>query len=220
MKRSFQDWEEEALRLTFGIRRVRNHPAMTSWMECDPPLSDFEKNSIIYFREPLIDRVDFWNEDELKFYFIAPFMRFIGLFNDKYATFTQRLIVEKVKDIHGKEVELYGRPEYLVAIGQQNPRQPFFFLKEYKPEKRGNNDPLGQLLSAMIAAQHKNKVDFPLKGCYVLGRNWFFVILFPDGLYVVSDAFVATQDDVFQIYKIFKTAKAEIEALIERSNFV
>ena len=176
MRKSFQEWEEEELRLTFGIHRVRNHPDLVSWVNADAEITPFEIDIIKYLRDLLMDRVDFWNEDELKFQFIAPFMRFVNLNTDQYSTFTQRLISEKVKSQQGDEIELYGRPEYIIAVGQQRPRQPFFFIKEYKPEKRSSNDPLGQLMAAMIAAQHKNKVEFPLKGCYVLGRNWFFEI--------------------------------------------
>lgn len=219
MKKSFQEWEEEEIRISFGIKRVRKHEALLSWINADAHITDFEKNIILYLQDLLIDKADFWNEDELKFHFIAPFVRFVNLNTDKYSTFTQRHISQKLKDVNNQEIELYGKPEYFVAMGLQKPRQPFFFVKEYKPEKRGSNDPLGQLLAAMIAAQRKNEIAFPLKGCYVIGRNWFFVILLPDGIYSVSDAFVATQEDIFQIFKILKNTKLAIEDLIQKYNF-
>ena len=219
MKKSFQDWKEEELRLAFGLKKVRNHPLLLEWIQKDAPISQKDYDDIDGLRVFASDRINFFNADELEFHFIAPFVKIVNLFGERFSTFTQRPIKEKVKDISGNEVNLYGIPEFFVAIGLQRPRQPFFFVKEYKPEQRGNNDPLGQLMAAMIAAQHKNKVEFPLKGCYVLGRNWFFIILTPDGVYSVSDAFVSTQDDIFQIFKVLKNTKTEIERLIERYDF-
>jgi hypothetical protein len=214
MKQPFKDWEEETLSLTFGLNKVKDHPILLDWINSDSIISERNIEKIRELQLFLLERINYWNEDELKFHFLAPFMNLPFLFGERYSTFTQRQMQEKVKNVHGVEVDLYGIPEVCIAIGKQNPRQPFFFVKEYKPEKRGNNDPLGQLLAAMVASQHKNKVDFALRGCYVLGRNWFFVVLLPDGTYSVSDAFVSTQDDIFQIYKILIATKAEIERLI------
>jgi hypothetical protein len=214
MKQPFKDWEEETLSLTFGLNKVKDHPILLDWIQSEAVVSDENREFIEKLRAFAAERINYWNSAELKFHFIAPFVQLIDLFTAHYSTFAGRLIKEKIKNIDGNTVEIHVSPEYLVAIGQQNPRQPFFFVKEYKPEKRGNNDPLGQLLAAMVASQHKNKVDFALRGCYVLGRNWFFVVLLPDGTYSVSDAFVSTQDDIFQIYKILIATKAEIERLI------
>lgn len=49
--------------------------------------------------------------------------------------------------------------------------EPHFFLPEYKPEKNRDNDPLGQLLIAMVAAREANKDDNPMYGIYINGRN-------------------------------------------------
>ena len=92
-------------------------------------------------------------------------------------------------------IESSGRVEWMVCTGKQRPRKPFFFLQEYKPEKVANNDPLGQLLIAMVDAQFRNSSpDLPLYGCYNIGRMWFFVFL--EGKeYGVSRAYDATQED-------------------------
>jgi hypothetical protein len=38
----------------------------------------------------------------------------------------------------------------------------------------------------------------------VLGRNWFFVLLENSNQYAVSNAFNATEEDIFRIYSILE----------------
>jgi hypothetical protein len=80
----------------------------------------------------------------------------------------------------------------LVAKGKQTPQKPFFFLHEYKPENKKEGDPVGQLLIGMVAAQRENNDEKPLYGCYISGRNWFFVFL-DQKKYAISNAFNATE---------------------------
>jgi hypothetical protein len=98
----------------------------------------------------------------------------------------------------------------MVAQGKQIPRHPFFFLHEYKSEKASGNDPLGQLLIAMVYAQKENADNRPLYGVYVLGRFWFFVLL-EDKIYSVSPAFDATKtEDLATILANMEKVKAGI----------
>jgi hypothetical protein len=64
-----------------------------------------------------------------------------------------------------------GLVEFMIAKEGKIPRRTHFCLHEYKPEKRRDNDPLGQLLIAMVAAQKLNQDDKPIYGIYVNGRN-------------------------------------------------
>ena len=104
---------------------------------------------------------------------------------------------------YGEDLETSGRVDWLLAEGIQDPRQPYFFLHEYKGEIDAAGDPLGQLLIAMVGAQRQNDASFPLYGCYVVGRNWFFVVL-ENEQYAVSNAFNSTQEDIFRIYSILE----------------
>jgi hypothetical protein len=54
---------------------------------------------------------------------------------------------------------------------------PYFFLHEYKREKRYSGDPIGQMLGGMLIGQAKNNNGKPMYGCYVQGRFWFFSVL-------------------------------------------
>jgi hypothetical protein len=91
----------------------------------------------------------------------------------------------------------------MVARGQQNPKQPHFFFHEYKPEKNRDNDPLGQVLIAMVAAQGLNKDENPIYGIYVNGRNWFLLAL-QDKQYATSRAYDITSDAIFDLFAILE----------------
>lgn len=62
----------------------------------------------------------------------------------------------------------------------------------------------------MLVARTLSGDDDPMYGCYIVGRNWFFVVL--EGReYAVSDAFVATQEDIFQIAGILQAVKRYVQ---------
>jgi len=189
VKRPFEQWLFEDVEIEFGIERIEDFPQLVNWLNVSKKKALSE--NLERLRISLLKNVETWNEDELKMMFIAPFLLEFD-FNHPpiYRVFTQRsttLITETV--------EASGRVEWLVSTGKQRPRKPFFFLQEYKPEKTSGNDPLGQLLIAMVDAQLSNKEqNKPIYGCYNIGRLWFFVLLF-NKEYGVSRAYDATQID-------------------------
>jgi hypothetical protein len=170
--------------------------------------------SIETLRLSLFDNVEYWNEDELKMLFIAPFLIYFGFTNPPhYRIFTQRLFT-----LQTPTVEASGKIAWLVALGKQTPKKPFFFLQEYKPSPPPpeggvlfGNDPLGQLLIAMVDVQTLNENPTkPLYGCYIIGRFWFFVVL-EDKQYGVSRAYDATQtDDLTAMVEILQKIKTNI----------
>ncbi|MCP4396023.1 MAG: hypothetical protein GY801_01755 [bacterium] len=75
-------------------------------------------------------------------------------------------------------------------------------MHEYKPQRHKAPDPWGQVLVAMVAAQKLNQNDKPMYGAYVMGRNWYFVVLH-GATHVGSLAYDATkEDDLRQIFKM------------------
>jgi hypothetical protein len=70
----------------------------------------------------------------------------------------------------------------------------------------------------MVAAQVQNADEKPILGCYVSGRNWFFVIL--DGKkYSVSSAYDATDEvKIKQILAILSYFKEQAEAYFSSQN--
>jgi hypothetical protein len=211
---TFEHWKSEELELAFGLKRVYEHPSLLTWLAAKHPPSDTEEALLRQWQAQMKRSAEYWNEDETKFFFISPLITLINYNSEHFTAFTQRPMAATVKNLKGEDVLLKGRVEFVVATGRQDPRQPFFFLHEYKQERKRDNDPLGQVLSAMLAARQINDTKHPLYGCYVVGRFWFFLIL--DGNdYSVSDAYVASQDDIFDIYSILKQAKIYIQQRFE-----
>lgn len=188
-KRPFEQWLFKDVEIEFGIQPIKNMPSLLEWLEVEekqlipPPIEKL--------RVSLEDKVKVWNEDELKMLFIAPFLLHFDFDHfPHYRVFTQRMMSLKTKT-----VESSGRVEWMIATGKQRPRKPFFFLHEYKPEKNSGNDPLGQLLVAMVNAQSLNQsATKPIFGCYVIGQFWYFVLLI-DKKYGVSRAYDATRKE-------------------------
>lgn len=216
----FERWKYEEIELTFGTERVKTLPSLTNWLEANESADDFETKILNIYYDQLVRKVEAWNEDELKFFFLAHIITLVDFSKPKvYSSFSQRTIATTKKDINQKEVDLRGRIEFFVAMGEQIPRQPFFFLHEYKPlNKTTPSDPLGQLLIAMLAAQTLNHIEHPLYGAYVRGSSWQFVVL-EGNQYAVSEPYDAIRHiDLFKIFSILKRCKGYIEMLINNKN--
>lgn len=205
IKKPFEQWLYEDVELEFGLERIEDLPALQTWLSVvntDALTERFEK-----LRLSIRKNIEHWNEDELKMMFIAPFLLEFDFDNlPHYRVFTQRMFT-----LQTPTVEASGKVEWFISTGKQTPRKPFFFLQEYKPEKNSGNDPLGQLLIAMVDAQIMNKTPEKLiYGCYTLGRFWFFVVLLGKE-YGVSRAYDATQtDDLTDMVAILKKVKVYI----------
>ena len=216
MKR-FERWKYEEIQLTFGTKRVNMLPSLSEWLEADEPADAYETRTLNRYYDQLVRKVDAWNEDELKFFFLSHIITLVDFTKPNvYSSFSQRTIAAKRKDIQGNEVDLRGRIEFLVAMGEQTPRQPFFFIHEYKPlNKSTPSDPLGQLLIAMLATQTLNDIKRPLYGTYIRGSNWQFVVL-EGNEYSVSKSFDAIEQvEMLKIFSILKRCKGYIEEWVK-----
>ncbi len=194
----FKDWQAEEVEQTFGVNRLMTLPLLESLKTISLPEAHPIRPTLEEYRLELLELVDSWNEDEYKFVFISPFMKLVNYKSPNYKVFTQRPMSIRYEN---DTKETSGKVEFMLARGRQIPREPHFFLHEYKPEKNRDNDPLGQLLIAMIAAQKVNHDEKPIYGIYVNGRNWFFVVL--DGKnYAVSNPYVVTDQDIFDLFAV------------------
>ncbi len=199
--KSFENWNFEEIENSFGLTKVKNHPTLMDWVTAVEPISETENNLLLSYQNLLVDSVDTWNEEELKVFFIGPVLMLVNYNQAKCKAFLDRKLTAKIG-----QIEIGGVVDFLVATGKVNPRHPFFFLHEYKRARGRNNDPLGQLLATMLTAQYKNENNKPVYGSYIEGKFWNFVIL-AEKTYSVSEVFVATKPDLFQIVSILKRLK-------------
>ncbi|MDZ7880971.1 MAG: hypothetical protein U5L45_25090 [Saprospiraceae bacterium] len=154
--------------------------------------------------------VEGWNEEELKMkalsliFYIAKMedMPHIKMFYERpiHAVIDTFLIDVKVDAM------------LATPWGKATPHHPYFFLQEFKQEKKKSLDPEAQMLAAMLAAQVLNKNDKPLFGGYIIGRSWFFGVL-EGKIYTISNAFNATEkEDLHKIIFILRHLKTIISA--------
>ena len=208
----FKDWLYEDVMNEFGLIRLEKHPFLDHLKTIKLAENDSHRPFIESKRLLLLDYVDTWNNDETTFIFIAPFFNQIRFFSEHFKAFIQREL--SVKYESGTKTTK-GLVEFMLGKGVQRERKPFnLFLQQYKAEKR-DNDPLGQLLIAMVAAKVQNADDKPIYGIYVNGRNWFFVIL-DNNTYGVSDPYVATSDDIFDLFAVLEFLRDKMEHLYKK----
>jgi hypothetical protein len=209
----FERWEREELELTFGLQEVPNHAVLAHWLAATELISDEEVQKLETFRAELSKEIAYWNEEEVKIFFINDVVRLVNFKKDGiYKTFAERTLSATIHDIHQKKVDLRGRVEMVVSTGKQKPRQPFFFIHEYKPlRSNANNDPEGQLLVAMLATYELNQPPHPMYGLYVQGKYWHFLTLEGKN-YSISRSYDATDEQtLLQIVRILKRCKGYIE---------
>lgn len=210
--KSFKFWKWEEVQDTFGLKRTKQSAPMQDWLTVDrSTLTNEEKEELENLRSYLDDHLTAWNEAALKMLFLGPLMRLVNFHHAFFNPFMEHKLTAKV----GTETTS-GLVDLMVARGEQIPKTPIFCLHEYKPEEGTSNDPYGQLLIAMVAAQQVNVEaghDTPIYGTYVLGGNFYFVIL--DGVeYGRSQPYIATQDDIFDLFLILRKTKVYMTALV------
>jgi hypothetical protein len=203
---TFSQWNLAKLDKRFNLHQVSDHPVLDAWLTATTgPPSAFEQQVIVELRESLSDNVLHWNEQELSLNFIGPLLKFVNFNNQQFNLFAGRYISGTVDG-----EELAGKPDGLIASGWREPELPYFCLQEYKPEKDPEGDPVGQCLVAMLVGQSLNQDNKPIYGCYVLGRNWFFMVL-QQQQYAISNSYVATKDEIFDIFRILRVLKEYIK---------
>lgn len=198
------------MNLAFGLTRLYEHDFFEQLQHLVVDKNMPNIAQLRHLQQLLYRKADAWNEDELKFFFISPFLALVDYQSSYYNAFTQRPM-EVVYDNNTKITA--GRVKFMLARGIQIPQLPYFFLHEYKPEKRRENDPLGQLLIAMVAAQYQNADGLPIYGVYVISRFWYFVIL-DKQQYAVSQSYdAANPDTVLHLFAILQYIKSLMEQL-------
>jgi hypothetical protein len=200
------------LEKTFNLQQVRTYKVLQQWLSGTADISEKERINLLDLRELLIDNVDDWNEQELALHFIGPLFTFVNFSTKHFNAFAERKLSGIVEG-----VEMLGRPDGLIASGRREPEVPYFCFQEYKKEKDAEGDPAAQALAAMLVAQTLNKGKHPVYGCYVRGRNWFFMVL-QGKTFCISQNYSSTKEEIFDIFKILKVLKQKIIEMVENQN--
>ncbi len=210
-KRDFKDWKFEDINQEFGyVRHYKGFEILENWLKAENPVTKPERNSLQILANEFLYNMEAWNDDELRFFFISPLVNLVDFYGKTYKPFTQRSLSSAIVDY-----EVSGITDFLVSEGIQTTKPSYFFFHKYNKVKRRNHDILGQLLAEMIVAQQLNKDNFPIYGFYAVEMMHFFVVL-SDKEYSVSKAFnPAKENDILQIFKMFRFVKHEIDKHFE-----
>ena len=184
------DYLAEEFRL---IYQPASYSLLAGWLQTGgAPLDDFSEQVLAKIEPRLYQELDGWLEEELKMNLLAPIFLLSELKEpQKIGVFYERPITA---EIGAARISVVTDCMVASVFGFTSPRTPYFFLQEFKKSKGDKQDPEGQMLAAMIAAQHLNQNGKPLYGSYVIGRDWYFTVL-QDKNYARSEALRLTQPE-------------------------
>lgn len=172
-----------------------------------------------FFQEIINDNVDLieeYSEEDLKVNVIIPILNKVKFksFENEFRDFYELPIRYEADNFI-----FNGTTDFVVSKGLIKSKRPYFFIQEFKKGEEYTN-PRPQLLAELISAVELNNWD-TIKGAYIVGAIWHFVIL--ERLekhtyhYFVSQNFDATKiDDLEKIYTNLIFVKNEIIEKIEK----
>lgn len=208
-KSTFREWTLDSVDSAFGLNQVNNLLVLNELINYQYEVDDFEKRYLSILKNDFVDfGGDDWNEIELENKMISPIIVFSGIQNKEFSYFLERELSATIG-----EYELSGKVDGMFASGFRNPRKPYFCITEYKRGTDPNGDPKGQALIAMLAAQQINDNQHPIFGSFIIGRNWYFMALVGKE-YAISDDYSCANDEIFDIFRILKGARVQIEKII------
>lgn len=225
--KTFSHWGRDDLFYHFGLKSKDQCDLLDAWLAMEEDLSQFELDSLVFLRRKASKMIDMWKEADLRDNFLSPLINLANFHSEelRYTTFSESYISTSYHAI-----TLKGNLEWMVAMGFENPRMPFFFIHEYKPSS-GGTDAKGQLLSAMMTAQALNKTpndkylpypwievnaDMPIYGCSVIGQLWWFGVLHEEE-YCFSRAYDSVDEkELVEIFKLLKAQKTIINRQIQK----
>jgi hypothetical protein len=213
MEKAFTDCSLVFLEDTFGLRQVPQQDTLQEWLDMAKTISitPTEKAVIPIFQQLLLTNVASWHEQDLSLHFVGPIFSLIGFTEPyRYNLFAERKIGATIVAPDGNKYHLSGKPDEMIASGFREPVSPYFCFQEFKRETDPNGDPIGQNLAAMLVGQTINQNQSPMYGCYILGRDWYFMTL-KNQYYCISKGYDATTEQVFELFKILKTLKKLID---------
>ena len=192
---------------TFGLERLYQvTPLLADWLSAEGEINVMDMSLLEESRAKLVENADSWNEEELKMQFIS-FVIFLARFDKPIRTYYDREISAEINDTY-----VSSKVDMMLSKGiGELIKTPYFFLHEYKREKKYSGDPIGQMLGGMLIGQAKNNDDKPIYGCYVQGRNWYFSLM-EGKKYIISKGFDSSEiDEVKQIIYILRKLKIIID---------
>ncbi len=213
---SFSKIKIEDLHNLVELKLGFNSRVFDNWFINDMELS----KDIEIFLINLIEKNRFlmksYNEEDLKIKFIAKLLNFIDFqsYENNFREFYELVISYKTD-----KFIFSGTTDFVISKGLLYSEKPYFFIQEFKKGIKGS-DPEPQLLAELISAIELNN-ETSMKGAYIVGAIWNFVILEKLGKdkyrYFVSENFDSTKiADLKGIYRNLIFVKNEIIEMVTK----
>ncbi len=206
-------WNEGLVVDTFKLKhiKVENMALLSTWIEANEEINDIDLNYLDELRNEALLKIESWNEEELKMNYLSFIVRYAQYSKDEdYNVYFDRPISAEVE---GHKINVIV--DFMIAQGVlEYIKKPYFCFHEYKRAKKNNDDPIAQVLLAMLAAKENNKNGKPLYGAYIIGRHWYFMVL-ENKNYSISNAYNCTfKDDLFKIIAILRRFRVIIKTTL------
>lgn len=206
--KSFKNWRKQQIEKSFNLEPIEDCKWLEDWLNAEVELTEEEVKPLKELTQKAKSFIDSWNEQELIMKFISPIVNLVDFDGEHYKAFAHRALSAEVAGYH-----LNGFVDLMIASGKYEPERPYFCLHEYKKEEGITNDPRGQMLAEMVAAQALKDDNQPIYGCYVLGRMWFFAVL-NGSEYCISRDY-SSVNELVAIVKVLKTLKQIIDKRVK-----
>ena len=202
------------LRDLFEIKENLSREIFNTWFS----QKDFMDDKLELFLQNLIDEnellIKSYSEEDLKVNFIIPLLNRVKFksFKNEFRDFYEDKLTYKTD-----RFIFTGATDFLVAKGLQYSEKPYFFIQEFKKSEEFSN-PRPQLLAELISGVELNGWK-TIKGAYIIGAIWNFVILEKLGKdkyqYFISANFDSTKiEDLKGIYRNLMFVKNKIIEMI------
>jgi len=200
------------------IEKKLDYAVFEEWFNYEESVDD----KTIELFETLIDKnrmlVEIYSEEDLKVNFIVPILNRVEFrdFENEFRDF-----YELPMRYETEEFIFSGTTDFVVSKGLVKSKKEYFFIQEFKKGK-SSGYPEPQLLAELISAVELNSWE-TIKGAYIVGAIWHFVILKRlkrhTYHYFVSKSFDALRiEDLKEIYKNLLFVKEEITEMIKKEN--
>jgi hypothetical protein len=202
------DIELEAL--FFIEKNIKSSNSFDEWFSYNYDFLDDEISFFEHLIQKNISLISDYNEEDLKANFLIPLINKVDFFllNKRIRGFYEEKLTYKTE-----RFIFNGTTDFVVSKGLKRPKEPYFFIQEFKKGKE-NSDPEPQLLAELISAVELNGF-VSMRGAYIIGAIWNFVILEKLGedkyQYFISHNFDSTKlEDLKNIYKNLLFVKSKL----------
>ena len=206
----FSKIKDKELRELVNIKPNFSSKIFNDWFNNKIILNESEIRFLIKLLEKELHFIRIYKEEDLKVKFIAPILNRIDFrdIDKEIRDFYEEKITYKTK-----EFILTGVTDFLVSKGLEYSEKPYFFIQEFKKGKESSY-PEAQLLTELIAGLELNNFK-TIKGAYIVGAIWNFIILEKLGddkyQYFTSMNFDSSKiSELKEIYKNLVFVKNEI----------